>query len=94
MAEELMKRLAIEQRKRLVASILNAAESSPWWSRLSGPERTAYREKILSSIGVYHDFMLDVIKIGQDDPVNEYAIELISAVHNTTKRIEQRLGSQ
>lgn len=89
MADDLIKRLATEQRKRLVASLLSSAEQSPWWSRLRAEEQREYRNKVLASIGVYHDFMLDVIKVGNENTIiNEHAITMIQAVHDSQRRLE------
>lgn len=94
MAEDIVRRLAGEQRRRFIGSMLGAAESSPWWSRLSVPEQRAFRDKVLACAGVYHDFMLDVIKVSKDDGVrNELAVELIQAVHDSQRRLERRLDS-
>ena len=89
MSDDIIKRLAIEQRKRLVAGLLSSAEQSPWWSRLQPQEQRAYRDKVLNSVGVYHDFMLDVIKVGGDNPINEHALNLIQQVHDSQRRLEQ-----
>lgn len=96
MADDVVKRLLIEQRKRLVASVLGSLETSSAWSRLPEPERRQLREKVLSSIGTYHDFCLDVVKVGSEDSVrNDEALGLIQQVHASQARIErqQRLGA-
>lgn len=92
MPDDIVRRLAVEQRKRLIAGIMGNMENSPWWGRLQSPEQRAIREKVLTSIGNYHDFMLDVIKVGSEDTIrNEYAVELLEAVHHGQRRIEQSL---
>lgn len=81
-ADETVRALAIEQRKRLVGGVMSYAEKSAWWSRLSKEQQEDLRDKILDSIGRYHDFMLDVIKVGHDDSMrNDHAISLIEQVH-------------
>jgi hypothetical protein len=93
--DDIVKRLAIEQRKRLVASLLGAMETSPWWGKLGPTEQRGIREKVLTSIGNYHDFMLDIIKVGNDDGErNGYAIELIEAVHAGQRRLESKLNGR
>jgi len=88
MADDLIKRLAIEQRKRLVASILGAAENSGWWAKMTRPEQLAFRDKVLTSTGTYHDFMLDVIKVGSEDSVvNTHALALLERVHQDVRAI-------
>ena len=86
----MMRRLAGERRRRFVAGVLGAAEQSPWWRRLSVEEQKAFREKVLTSVGDYHDFMLDVIKISNDDTLrNEHALNLLEQVHSSQRRLEQ-----
>ena len=89
---DLVRRLLSEQRRRLVASLLGSVETAPWWGRLNPQEQRSLREKVLASIGVYHDFVLDVVKVGGDDSVrNEEALHLIQAVHASQSRLEQHL---
>ena len=90
MADDLMRRLAGEQRRRFVAAILGAAEQSTWWGRLSVGEQRAHRDKVLAGVGNYHDFMLDVIKVTNDDMVrNEHAVNLLQQVHDSQRRVER-----
>ena len=80
--DETIRALAIEQRKRLVGSIMRSMESAAWWGRLTREQQEELRNKVLDSIGRYHDFMLDVIKVGHDDSMrNDHAIALIEQVH-------------
>lgn len=95
MVDDIVKRLAGEQRKRLIAGLLGAAEHSTWWNKITREEQRTFRDKVLASAGTYHDFMLDVIKVGHEDmTVNAHAIELIEAVHAGQRRMEARLGGQ
>lgn len=92
MADDMIRGLATEQRKRFIASMLNAAEQSPWWSRLNAGERSAFRDKVLASVGVYHDFMLDVLKVSNEGSMrNELAVSLIQQVHDSQRRLERAL---
>lgn len=75
-------RVVTEQRKRCLASILGAAETSPWWGRLSKEEQVAYRQKVLDSLGVFYDLVRDVIKVTDEGAIrNEHAVDLIEAIH-------------
>jgi len=74
-------RVVAEQRKRCLASILSAAETAPWWGKLSRPEQIAYRQKVIDSLGVFYDLCRDVIKVSEDDLRNAYAVELIEKVY-------------
>ena len=90
--DDMIVALAGKQRKRFIASVLGAAEQAPWWRKLSPVEQREYRQKILDSAGTYHDFMLDVIGVSKNGGLrNEYAIELIQAVHDSQRRLEREL---
>ena len=92
-AEDLVNRLIGEQRKRLIASIMGAAEATPWWAKLSVQEQKAYREKVLNSIGTFYDFCRDVVKVSNEDVVrNEIAIELLGQIHDSQRALERRLN--
>jgi hypothetical protein len=71
-------------------SIVGAAEHSAWWSRLSERERVEYRNKVLGSLNTYHDFMLDVISVGDEDPHSQQVIQLLEAVHSSQLRLERQ----
>lgn len=76
------------QRKRVVASILGHAEREVY-PHLTPPQRQAFRLKVLSSIDVYHDLVMDLIKVyeGRDDSiVNEEALILLRNIHDGLKR--------
>jgi len=83
--------LLAEQRKRAVGSILSHCEQSPWWHRLSVEEQRALREKVLSSLGQYHDVVLDSLKasIGTGTIVNDEAIRLIVDTHDKVARLSR-----
>lgn len=82
MAEDLTSRLLGEQRKRLIASVMGAAENSHWWGKLSPAEQRAFRDKMLLSIGIFYDFCRDLVKVSNDDGMrNDYAVDLLNQVH-------------
>lgn len=86
-----LRQMAGEQRKRLVAGVMNAAEGSPWWSRLKPDEQRAYRQMVLDKIGVYHDFMLDMIKVSDETQiVSEDTMRLLERVHVTLRNVEKQ----
>ena len=93
MADDMVRKLAGEQRRRLVAGLMGAAEAQPWYSRLTAAERDTYRKEVMFRIGVYHDFMLDVLKVADDGSavINDHALELLRHVHDTARRIETRI---
>ena len=47
------------------------------------PEAEAFRDKVLASIGAYHDTCLDMLKASVDDGavVNAEALELLRDIH-------------
>ena len=91
--DDKIRRLAGEQRRRFVASVMGAAETSGWWSKMTAAEQRDFRSKVLNSVGVYHDFMLDVIKVSNEDSIrNELALDLIEQVHDSQRRLERQLA--
>jgi hypothetical protein len=93
-ATPLVVRLMAEQRKRCLATILNAAESSSWWSRLSEVQQNTYREQVRGALAIFYDLARDVIKVSDEDTVrNDLALELIRSVHSQQMRITEKLGS-
>ncbi len=85
-------RLLSEQRKRCLATILNAAESTPWWSTLSANQQQTYREQVRSALSIFYDLARDVVKVSDDDGLrNDLALDLIRAVHNQQRELVERL---
>lgn len=81
-SNEFIRNLLIEQRKRLVSSLMEYSERNVY-PKLNERERKDLREKVLASVGVYHDTCLDILKASINDGsiVNEMAIEAISNMH-------------
>ncbi len=78
--------LAGEQRSRLVASILGHAERELYATMTAG-QRKVLREKVLASVGVYHDFVLDCLRAAnKGSVVNEEAMRLLGQIHEAVKR--------
>lgn len=83
-------KLAGEQRARLVSSILSHAEREIY-PQLSAAQRKAFREKVLASVGVYHDFILDCLRASSDGAVvNEEAMRLLQGIHSAVHRERQQ----
>ncbi len=76
-------KVVTEQRKRCLASILGAAETSPWWNRLTRDEQMAYRQRVIDSLGIFYDLVRDVIKVTDDNDAlfNDHVVELIERIH-------------
>jgi hypothetical protein len=88
----LVVRLLAEQRKRCLATILNSAESSAWWSRLSDAQQGVYRDQVRSALAVFYDLTRDLIKVTEDDSTrNDLALDLIRSLHSQTSQIREHL---
>jgi hypothetical protein len=90
MSDESLRKLITEQRKRAVAGIMGSAERSEWWDKLNRPEQLAFRDKVLTSIGVFHDLVLDVVKVnteGTDMVWNEHALEILQAIRSLETKV-------
>lgn len=87
MASEFVRNLLIEQRKRVVGSIMTHAEKN-MFPVLSPAQQRMFREKVLASIGVYHDTCLDILKASVDDGslVNTEALSMISEIHQAMRK--------
>lgn len=86
MSQDFARSLATEQRKRLVGSLMDHIEKqvNP---HLSPETRKALRDKVLQSVGAYHDFVLDVFKASVNDGsiTNEAALEILREIHSAVK---------
>lgn len=79
--------LMVEQRKRMVAGVMNHAEKSGWWNKLRVEEQRAFRSKVLDSTGVYSDLCRDLVKVaGVGSIVNDEVVEMIRDLHRTSQR--------
>lgn len=88
----LVVRLLAEQRKRCLATILNSAESTVWWGRLSDGQQNAYRDQVRAALAVFYDLTRDLIKVTEDDSTrNDLALDLIRSMHSQTTQIKERL---
>lgn len=77
---DFVKNLLIEQRRRLVGSLMDYIEKSVYPS-LTLEQRKNLREKVLSSVGTYHDTCLDILKASVNDGsemVNELAVKALA----------------
>lgn len=84
--------LLIEQRGRLVASIMGHAERN-LFADLSEAQKRAFRQKVLESVGVFYDFVRDLTRanaaVNQAEGVvvNEDAMRMLGEIHGLlTKR--------
>jgi hypothetical protein len=84
-------KVAVEQRKRLVGSVMAMVERDVY-PHLPADVRTAFRNKLLQSVGVYHDFVLDSLKAAIEDSdttLNEAVIEALGELANETRMLRE-----
>lgn len=87
MSSDFVRNLLIEQRKRLAGSVMGYAEKT-LFDRMTPPEQRAFREKVLSAVGAYHDTCLDILKASVNDGsvVNAEALTLLTEIHTLVKK--------
>jgi len=94
MSQDFVRNLAVEQRKRLVGSLMEHLERHVY-PVLPPDQRTALRQKVLASVGAYHDFILDVLKASVSDGTvtNDVALEMLAEInHKLDKQIDKTRG--
>lgn len=79
---EFARQLAVEQRKRLVGSLMDHLERQVY-PHVPKTVQVALRQKVLQSVGVYHDFVVDCLKASVADGVlvNEALLEKLDEIH-------------
>ena len=78
MSNDFVRNLMAEQRKRLLGSLFDYLEKNVY-QKLTLDEQRALRERVITSVGVFYDFMLDCTKASVNDGVvyNEEAVQMI-----------------
>lgn len=87
-----IRQMAVEQRKRLVAMMMEHFEKQvlpllPSVARSSA--RTAFRDKLMDAVGRYHDYTLDALKAASatsDSVVNDLYLQQIAEIHRAVTR--------
>lgn len=83
---DMVRRLMGQQRRRMVATVMTTVEKRAWWSTLSGPEQREFKEDLNRAIGIYHDFMLDVVQVGGEDELrSERALTLLESINQAVR---------
>lgn len=82
MSQEFVRNLAVEQRKRLVGSLMEHLERNVW-PHLTKDQQVATRSKVMASVGAYHDVVLDMLKASVSDGsvTNEVALEMLADIN-------------
>lgn len=86
--EDYIRRVIGEQRNRVVAGLMDHFEKNVL-SRVSDPRvrkmvHEAYRTKVITSTGQYHDTVLDLVKAIVPDEglmINEGALDMLAQIH-------------
>lgn len=84
MSNAFVRNLITEQRNRMFAAIMGYAERN-LYRYLPDKERAAFRQKVATAVGAYHDVVLDCLKASVDDGsvvVNEAGLELLQEIHS------------
>lgn len=80
--------VADRQRRRLVGSIMGFAEQQ-LFPLMPTDVRAAFRSKVLASVGVYHDFVIDSFRatIPQDGSLNEAVVEALGQLADEVRAL-------
>jgi hypothetical protein len=83
-----VRNLLTESRKRLVGSLMSYVEQNVYPS-LNPKQRDELRQKVLTSVGAYHDACLDIVKASVNDGVisNEYLLQAIYDMHDEIRSL-------
>lgn len=89
---EFAKNLMVEQRRRLVGSLMDHIEKRVY-PHLPPEVRTELRTKVLQCVGAYHDVVLDCLKASVNDGsvANDAALELLQQVHAGQLQVRRAL---
>jgi hypothetical protein len=91
--DSIVKRLANEHRKILVRNLMFYFEAQSWWKALTDEQRRAIRKEVYEKTNGYHDFMMAVINVTDQDERNEGAVELLGQVLAGQNRLERAIGN-
>lgn len=91
---EFVRQLAVAQRQRLVGSLMDHIEKQVY-PHIPKPVQQALRQKVLQSVGAYHDFILDVLKASVSDGLtaNEEALVLLQQIHGAQAALRRDLDT-
>lgn len=90
MSENLfVKNLLTESRKRMVGSLMSYLEQNTY-PHIEKKAQDELRQKVLNSVGAYHDACLDILKASVNDGVihNELLLQAIYDLHAEVKKWE------
>lgn len=89
MPNDFVRNLLIEQRRRVVGSIMSYAETEIL-PAVPPVKRKEFRDKVLASVGAYHDVCLDVLKASINDGfiTNEEVLTALRDIHSDVKKLD------
>jgi hypothetical protein len=93
-SNEFARRVATNARQRCIGGIMTHAEKQ-LYPKMTPAERVAFREKVLQSVGAYHDTVLDLLSASVDDgtlKVNQAALDAIDRFNHLGNDLVARLG--
>jgi hypothetical protein len=94
-SNEFARKVASNARQRCVGGVMTYAEKNIY-PKMTAAERTAFRDKVLQSVGAYHDTLLDLLTASVDDgtlKVNEHALAAIDRMNRLAATIEGQIGA-
>lgn len=87
MTEDGLRKLLVVQRRRLVGTILGYGERE-LYPHLSKDQQQGFRNKVLGAVESYHDLVMDIVGVSEDDTVlvNAEAMELLRDIREQVSR--------
>lgn len=83
---DMVRRLMGQQRRRVVATVMTTCEGRSWWKKLTPGEQRDFKDDLNRSLGIYHDFMLDVVQVGGEDELrSERALILLESINQAVR---------
>ena len=77
------------QRRRCLAGIMGAAESTSFWRQSPVDEQRAFRSNVIDSLNVFYDLCRDALQVSEDPGIvrNERAIEVLEEAAKNIQRL-------
>lgn len=87
MSDDVVTAMIARQRRRLIASILGHAERE-LYEDLTEEQQKAFRKKVITSVGVFADFAMDVVRSANEGYwVNEDAMTLLADISEQVRNL-------
>jgi hypothetical protein len=91
-SSDFVKNLLIEQRKRLLGTVLGHVDRE-LASSLTPRQKADLRDKVMAAVGVYHDTCLDMLKASVDDGIipNAELLSVLESLHSDVKGLSSEM---